>query len=273
MTVLLAAGLAGAAVAVLVGLPAPAQLRVRQVAAPRDRSRDPLRRSTVLPLGLLAGGAAALLLAGPVAALVVAAGGALAVRQVRRRRAQRAAERERAGALEACGVLAGELAAGRPPAAALALAADVATGGAGRALTAAAGTAGLGGDVAAVLAAEAEGSAVAPQLRALGACWTVCAASGSGLAAAVQRLEAGLRAQAAQRRAVEAELAGPRATAALLAVLPAVGLLMGAGLGADPLRVLLHTPLGIACLLLGLALDGLGVLWTGRLVARASEVG
>jgi tight adherence protein B len=52
-------------------------------------------------------------------------------------------------------------------------------------------------------------------------------------------------------------------------VLPVAGLLMAAGLGADPLRVLLSTPLGLVCLVLGLGLDGLGVLWTGRLVRRA----
>ena len=106
-------------------------------------------------------------------------------------------------------------------------------------------------------------------LRALGACWTVCAGSGAGLASAVERLEEGLRADAAQRRAVDAELAGPRATAGLLAVLPAGGLLLAAGLGADPLRVLLTTPVGLLCLTVGLALDGLGLWWTGRLVASA----
>jgi len=106
-------------------------------------------------------------------------------------------------------------------------------------------------------------------LRALAACWTVCAGSGSGLAAAVERLEQGLRTEQAQRRAVQAELAGPRATAGMLAVLPAVGLVLAAGLGADPIHVLLHTPLGLTCLVLGLALDVVGLAWTGRFVARA----
>ena len=110
-------------------------------------------------------------------------------------------------------------------------------------------------------------------LRALAACWTVCAASGSGLATAVEQLGEGLRADQERRRAVEAELAGPRATAGLLAVLPVAGLLLATGLGADPAGVLLHTPLGLACLTGGLLLDGLGLLWTGRMVARAGGTG
>jgi len=106
-------------------------------------------------------------------------------------------------------------------------------------------------------------------LRALAACWTVCAGSGSGLAVAVERLEEGLRAEQAQRRAVDGELAGPRATAGLLAVLPAGGVLLAVGLGADPLSVLFTTPLGLTCLAVGLGLDALGLWWTGRLVAGA----
>ena len=73
------------------------------------------------------------------------------------------------------------------------------------------------------------------------------------------------------RRAVEAELAGPRATAGLLAVLPLGGLLLAAGLGADPVHQLLHTPLGAACAVLGVGLDLLGLAWTARLVRRAGK--
>jgi tight adherence protein B len=108
-------------------------------------------------------------------------------------------------------------------------------------------------------------------LRALAACWTVCSSSGSGLATAVERLEEGLRAEQARRRAVDAELAGPRATAALLAVLPLAGMVLATGLGADPVAMLLHTPLGLVCLSGGLLLDALGLWWTARLVARAGR--
>lgn len=268
MTVLLAATLAGAAVGVLLAVPSAGPLRLADVNAP---TRGPSAGRPVLPLPFGAVGLAGVLAAtaaGPVAAvLTLLAGlGLLQVRTRRRRATQ--ASRERAGALQACAVLAGELAAGRTPAEALDAAAEVACGPVRVALRSGGSAARLGGDVPAALEVQADVSATPGVLRSLAACWTVCAQSGGGLAAAVQRLEEGLRTEAAQRRRVEAELAGPRATAALLAVLPAGGLLLAAGVGADPLHVLLETPIGLVCLGLGLGLDGLGLLWTDRLVRR-----
>lgn len=268
MTVLLAAALAGAAVGVLLALPAPGRLRLAEVTA---GTRAPAAVRPALPLPLAAVGLATVLaaaVAGPVAAALalVVGPGLLRVRTHHRQAAT--AARERAGALQACGVLSGELAAGRTPAEALDAAAEVACGPVQDALRAAGSAARLGGDVPAALVVPADRSATPGVLRALAACWAVCAQSGGGLSAAVLRLEEGLRAEGAQRRRVEAELAGPRATAALLAVLPGGGLLLAAGVGADPLHVLLETPVGLVCLVLGLGLDGLGLLWTDRLVRR-----
>lgn len=260
--ILLAAGLAAGAAAVLVALPRPGSLRLRALqAGPSQRPSLPRRG----PL-LLAAPVAVVL--GPVVSLLAVLAALLVTRWSRGRDVARAVAAERAGATEACGALAAELRSGRDPADALSAAASVASGPAQAALSAAAAAARLGGDVPAALTSSS-GSAVAHVLRALAACWTVCASSGSGLATAVERLEEGLRAEQAQRRAVDAELAGPRATAGLLAVLPAAGLLMAASLGADPLHVLLGTPLGLVCLVLGLGLDALGVLWTRGLVRRA----
>ena len=298
MSVLLAAVLAGATAAVLVALPSPGQLRFRDLAqvpdghvatqrrprlgdsptgrlrfgdsAPRGRSPawhlGPPRRWP-WPAVLLAAGVLLVVL-GPVVPLLAAAAAVVASRAVAGHRRRQGVVAERAGAVEALGALAAELAAGRTPQSALGAAASVAAGPAAAALRSAAAAAELGGDVPAALTAPSTTS-VAPTLRALAACWSVCAASGSGLAAAVQRLEEGLRAEQAQRRAVDGELAGPRATALMLSVLPAAGLLMAGALGADPLHVLLRTPLGVVCLLAGVGLDALGVLWTNRLVSRA----
>lgn len=183
-----------------------------------------------------------------------------------RRRAV-ALDRERARLLDALSLLGADLRAGRLPADALAAAAAVACGRSAVALEAAAATARLGGDVA--LALDAPGCALPQVLRGLAACWQVSHDVGTGLASAVERLEEGVRAAEAQRRAVSAELAGPRATAQLLAVLPVAGIGLAAALGAHPARFLLHTPLGIGCLLAALLLDAGGVQWTRRLTAGA----
>ncbi|MCX4748125.1 type II secretion system F family protein [Kitasatospora sp. NBC_01287] len=191
-----------------------------------------------------------------------------------RRRAVRE-ERERAGAvIELCAALAGELRSGATPEQAL----DSVTG-PGRA------TAGLlerlGEQAVARLVAGRYGADVPSALRWLGtlpgggggsaiaACWQVTADSGTGLATALEQVAEALRADRALRDEVRSELAGPRTTAVLLAVLPVFGLLLGVALGADPMRVLLHTPLGWGCLAAGVVLELAGLCWSGRIVRGA----
>ena len=265
MTAWAPALLLGASVAVVLGLPLPSRLDLlRPVASP----------TWAMPWWsvpvLIAGGLVAL--SGPAAG----AAGLLAVvlgrRAWTRRTAAHAHAAERAGAGEALAILAAELRAGRPPGPALEAAAEVAAGPLAGALLAAAGSGRFGADPGGCLLRGADVSAVPDLLRGLAACWQVCASTGSSLAAAVERLAEGLRAEHAQRLAVEAELAGPRATAMMLAVLPLAGIALASGLGARPLYVLLHTPLGQGCLLVGVGLDLCGVWWTGRLVAAAGGV-
>ena len=278
----LPAALLGAALAVGLGLPGANRLgavrtrptaRSPQPRQPMTSGWTPLRAGRGRRGLLVSAGACVvavvLVLAGPATtgALVAGAFAARRVTAARTDRAARAAERSQA--VEACTVLAGELRAGRSSAEAFQAAASVACGPARRALAAAAGAAQLGGDVPSALGAGSAGSAVRAALLGLGACWSVCAATGSGVAAAVERLEQGLRAEQDQRRAVDAELAGPRATAALLAVLPLAGIGLAAALGAHPLEVLLHTGVGLVALTCGLTLDLLGLWWTGRLVNAA----
>jgi tight adherence protein B len=69
---------------------------------------------------------------------------------------------------------------------------------------------------------------------------------------------------------LEAQLAGPRATARMLATLPLIGLAMGMLMGADPLQWLLGTAPGLLCLLGGALLTVAGMAWTGR-IATAVE--
>lgn len=207
-------------------------------------------------------------LAGPVAALLTAAVAVGVPRVLVVRRRRKAQEREREQAVELCGVLAAELRAGRAPADALAAtAAALGDGPLPELLLRVAATSRLGGDVPALLRAANGPTSVV--LRQLAACWQVSTRTGAGLAAAVDRLGGGLRAQDKQRREVSAQLAGPRATARLLAVLPVLGILLAAALGSDPLRVLFHTPVGAACLAGAALLDAAGLLWTDALVRRA----
>jgi tight adherence protein B len=257
--VLLAA--AAAALLTAVPRPGPARLAGLRTDVEAERSRWP-GWSPLLMAPL-----AALLLAGPVAAALVAGAVVLAQRTRADRRRAAALARERTTALDALSLLGAELRSGRPPGDALASAASVTVGATRGALWAGTAAARLGGDVPASLTSA--GSAVPEVLRGLSACWEVCSTTGSGLATGVERLEEGLRAAEEQRRAVAAELAGPRSTAFLLAVLPVAGIGLAAALGAHPLHVLLHTPIGLVCLTGGLLLDGAGLLWTRRLVAAA----
>lgn len=259
---MLAALLAGAAVLVLLGVPAPARAIHLPEAVPLGARWGSRPWTVAAPLALV-------FLVGPVVAVLGLLATAASLRALRRRAATILRQQERDGAVEALSVLASELRAGRPTTQALEAAADVAAGPLARALQAAAAAALLGADPVAALLRGASASAVPELLRGLATCWQVCAGTGSSLATAVERLAGSMQAQQEQRLAVDAELAGPRATAALLALLPLAGIALAAGLGARPLHVLLHTTIGVGCLSAGLGLELLGLWWTGRLVASA----
>lgn len=269
--------LAGLAAAVAFGVPRAASRRLVDVAATTPWVRVPapgLRAAPVVGAAVLvawAAGASPLLAAAAAPALALA-GVASGRRLVaaRQRRAHSAEERRRAA--EACAAVASELRAGRSPLDALSAAADVAGPRVAAALAAAAGSARLGGDAAAALEAAAGRAPdpVSTALRSLAACWRLCAGTGAGLATAVERLGEALREVEEQHRAVAAELAGPRATALLLAVLPVGGLALATALGGAPWRFLVGHPVGLVCLVAGAALDAAGVAWTRRLVTRAS---
>jgi tight adherence protein B len=183
-------------------------------------------------------------------------------RHLWRRRAETArAERTARCLLEACDLVAAELAAGRTGEAALAEAVSVWPD-----LRPVADVCRLGGDVpAAMRTLSAEPGA--DGLRLLAGAWVVSHRTGAGLASSTRRVADAVRRDQATRRLVRGELASARATARLVAGLPVVALLMGSGAGADPWTFLLGTPLGIACLSAGLAV-GFAGLWWIELIAR-----
>ncbi|MEU7302305.1 type II secretion system F family protein [Streptomyces sp. NPDC007189] len=219
----------------------------------------------------LAAGLVLGLLGASVLPVVAGAAGVPVLRRVRlARQARRVRERQADAVIALCGALAGEVRAGRQPGEALLRAAQD-SGGLGEAQAAVVAAARFGGDVPGALAGAARQPG-AEGLLGLAACWRVAVDQGAGLAAGLDRLEAALRAERDQRADLHAQLAGARATTVLLAVLPALGLLLGSAMGAAPLHVLLHTGAGLGCLAIGSAFEIAGLWWAVRIV-RGAGVG
>jgi tight adherence protein B len=193
----------------------------------------------------------------------------LVLRWLRRSVGVREAERREGAVVELCGAVAGELRAGRPPEQALLAAGASAVRELGEAGSAVLAAARFGGDVPDALRRAARFPG-AGGLRWVAACWQVAVEDGAGLAEGLERIAGALRAERGQREDLAAQLAGSRATAAVLALLPLFGLLMGSAMGADPLGVLLHSPAGAVCLVVGGLLEWAGLAWVAFLV-RAAE--
>ena len=199
----------------------------------------------------------------PAVVLVGAIMGVLLLRS-QRRTAARAADRA-ARVQEACEVMAGELAAGLPPGRVLATAATVCP------------------ELAGVVAAHRLGGSVPDSLRSaaaepgagdlalVAAAWQVAHRSGAGLAEALSGVSVALRERQSLRRLVGSELSSARATARLMVALPVLTLLMGSGIGGDPVGFLIGSPGGWACLGGGLALGLAGLAWIEAIAGAVEE--
>lgn len=226
----------------------------------------------------------------PVAVVVVAvvatAGAALA-----RGRRERAAVRAEQAAVEGLGVLVAELRAGRPPAEAFATAGrhcghpvvGAILGRLGRSLRlgdhlSVWGVAGErpprttpGLSVSRVARPGHEGTSPdLPrwQVRLIAGA-SLSQRTGCGLAEVVAAVESDLARNDKQRADLRATAAGHRATVALLAGLPILGLAMGSGIGAEPLQILTTTAIGHVLLVIGVALELLGLAWSRGMSQRA----
>jgi tight adherence protein B len=180
----------------------------------------------------------------------------------------------RAAMVDLCRAMAAELRAGQPLASAFTAAARGAPLSVAEALRPAVAVSRRGdaADLAEVLRAAARAPGCAG-LRSIAACWQVATSSGSTLAPAIDRVGDALQDDIDLRRDVTSTLAGPRATAHLLAGLPAVGLLLGTAIGADPVGFLLGSGPGIGCLLAAVALDSAGLAWARRISRRVARFG
>ncbi len=259
------------------------ELRRREVRAQVTAARKSwaVRRCGLLLLALAAGIGA--LLAGPGGSLAAAMVTGTATTRWRAGRDCRAAATAATGLSDALGVLVAELRAGAHPGAAVRAAADTHTDRAPtvsaltsptvptdvvRALSAVAAAASLGGDVPAVL----RGAGPAPLRSWLGRladAWSLADRYGIPLADLLEAVRSDTEHRVRFAAEVQARLAGPRATASVLAGLPLLGLALGHAVGADPLRVLCETPVGQVLLVIGTGLACAGVQWSARLVSGA----
>lgn len=250
----------------------PARLRVlsdggRLRGPANGRRRLPVRIEAESP-ALIAGiaGVAGVLAASEGLALGLAAGvltgtaGAVLRSALLRRRASR----ERAELIAAARTLVVELQAGSRPEEALRAAAEL-TPAQASTFAGAADRAAVGSVVSTALGRDA------PGLVALGHAWRVAEAAGAPVADVLARVADDLEDGRRREQAVSAALAGARSSALMLAVLPAVGLLLGASMGAHPLAVLIGTPTGRAVFAAGALLDAAGVLWTLRITSGAER--
>jgi tight adherence protein B len=206
---------------------------------PRDRvallralaAQDP-RRVVLASIALVA--ALALLVGGPVAAVVGAVYAVLGGRALLRRSARRRAASARSAALDDMAALAADLRAGLVTAAP-----DNAGRGNGRGSDRAAGR--------------------------ITSVWRLAERTGAPTADLVERIEADARAADRAAASAAAQAAGAQATGLLLAGLPIGGIGLGVAIGADPVRVLLHTRIGAACAIVAVLLQAAGLLWAERL--------
>jgi tight adherence protein B len=207
------------------------------------------------------------LLAGPAGAVASAMLGGLGLHRRRAAIRRRHNHAELATLMEALGVMTTELRTGAHPANAAAAAAG--TDAAHRVFASVAVGARLGADVPSLLRRNAAASTIPDELGRLAAAWALAERHGVALAELLDAVRADLDARVRLAGQVSAQLAGPKASAAVLAGLPLLGVALGQGIGADPWHVLTATAPGQLLLITGTALACAGVIWSGRIMSKA----
>ena len=191
------------------------------------------------------------------------------IRRRRHVRAKRRAAESSAlqGALE---VLVGELRVGAHPVAAFSVAATEVGGPIAESFRAVAARARLGADVAAGLRSVSTNSALPAHWERLGLCWQLAQEHGLSIAPLMQTAQRDVVERERFSARVDAGMTGARTTAVVLAGLPLLGVGLGELIGAAPLSFLLSSAVGGWLLVIGVALVCAGMLWSDRIIARAS---
>lgn len=236
----------------------------------RVRVRTRLAVRTAVLFAACAVAAAAVLL--PLTTVLAAALGAATVglRYRRRRNSRRGVDesRELETAIE---VLVGELRVGAHPAQAFAVAADESTGPVADSCRAVAARARLGADVTAGLRSVGETSALPAQWDRLAVCWQLASEHGLAMSTLMRAAPRDIAERQRFSGQVRSAMAGARVTAAILASLPVLSVLLGQLIGADPVPFLLGGGAGGWLLVFGVALVCVGLLWSGRITDRAAQ--
>ncbi|WP_433197871.1 type II secretion system F family protein [Nocardia sp. CA-107356] len=201
---------------------------------------------------------------GPLVAAVLV-GGTVGIR-VRRASRDRRRGAECAHLLDALEAVIGELRVGAHPSAAAEVAAREARGEAARAFAVSAARSRLGGSGADGL--RHPDSIVDAELARIADAWQVAEDHGLALAELLSAARTDLLGRIRFRTRTTAALAGARATAAVLACLPLLGIGLGQLMGAAPLQVLLSPGAGSVLLPLGAALACIGLLWTDAITRK-----
>lgn len=191
-----------------------------------------MKRLAVVTVGASVG--LGLVVGGPVGAVVASVYGALAARGLLRRESRRRARSRRVAVIAELAGLAADLRAGVP----------------------------VYG-----LAVPGEGRVA----RLASSVWRLAERTGAPAADLVERIEADARAADRAAASAAAQAAGSQVTGVLLAGLPLAGVALGRSMGAQPLDVLFHTPVGAGCAIASAVLQGGGVLWIERLATGVAR--
>lgn len=194
----------------------------------------------------------------------------LAVRHRGSRSRQRRAE-ESAALQSALGVLVGELRVGAHPVVAFETAAAEVRGTTAVSLRAVAARARLGADVGAGLRSVAALSTLPGHWQRLSTCWELAESQGLAIVALMRAAQRDIVERERFASSVAAGMAGARATAAILAGLPLLGVGLGHLIGAEPLGFLLSGGAGGWLLLIGVTLACVGLWWSDRITARVLQ--
>jgi tight adherence protein B len=108
-----------------------------------------------------------------------------------------------------------------------------------------------------------------PVLSRLGVAWSLVRKHGLPMAEVLDAVRRDAAAGVRFARQTHARMAGPRASAVVLALLPAVGIALGEAMGARPVHVLASTVPGQILLVVGSALVWAGMAWSAKLTERA----